>query len=283
MAMTRTRADGPLPETELVWLLDKVESGPRDASSEPLLVKLREAYVRTIERLARAREGLEPAADPDRLNDIVARAARVLHVRRPLAWADAVRWLRVEAPRELWAARHLVWIAAALLVGGFAAGFASLNADSKILRLVLPPESVDAVEGYLATGRAGPLPQLLSGVLTFQHLPMALLAVCSGVLLGLGPAVLLFWGGLQMGVLATMHIQAGALGSIAKWLVAFGAPGLAILLLSGAAGLAIGFAIVAPGVLTRRMALARAARQAACLLAATAPLFAFEALMSLVL
>jgi uncharacterized membrane protein SpoIIM required for sporulation len=139
------------------------------------------------------------------------------------------------------------------------------------------------VDGYLATGRTGPLPQLLSGILTFQHLPMALLAVSSGVLLGLGPAIFLFWGGLQVGALATVHLQTGALGSFAKWFVGFGAPGLGILLLAGAAGLGIGFAIVAPGALTRRMALARAARQAACLLAATVPLLALEALMALVL
>jgi len=79
---------------------------------------------------------------------------------------------------------------------------------------------------------------------------------------------LLFWSGLQAGALGSIYLQSGATARYFAWFFPYGLPGLAIVTFAGAAGLAFGWAMIAPGLVSRRVALAHAGRQAAALAAA---------------
>ena len=100
---------------------------------------------------------------------------------------------------------------------------------------------------------------------------MAFLAFAGGVLLGLGTVYVLVSNGLALGsVLGAAHFY-----GVAPLLWSFVSPHgyleLTCIVIAGAAGLMLGDAMLRPGLLLRREALARAARRAVELVLGAAP------------
>lgn len=250
---------------ELSRLLDLVEQGRGRPMPLPIH-ELTMAYSDAIDRLARARA--DGAGDDvlGTLNDLVARAARVLHGPKPYSKRD-LGFLR-SLPGQLKAAAGPLIVAFMIVLGGLLAGFCSIGTGSKIVRLVAPPEQLAIVDGYLQGGVNGSMPELLSPALLHHHVGVAVVAIATGLLFGVGPTLLLFWAGLQAGALGMVYLNAGAFGKFLAWFLPYGLPGLAIVTFSGAAGLAFGWAMIAPGLVSRRSALAHAGRQASALAAA---------------
>lgn len=258
-------ADRVMGVDELSRLIDLVEQG----RGRPVPLPIHEltlAYSDAVDRLARARADGETEAVVTRLNDVVARAARVLHGQRPYRMRDV--YILKELPRMLWAARGPIFLSFALILAGLATGFCATGTGSKLARLVAPPEQYGFVDLYLRGGVNGALPELLSPSMLFYHGRIALLAIATGLFFGIGPAILLFWAGLQSGALGSMYFQFGQVSRFFAWFGPYGIPGLAIVLFAGAAGLTFGWALVAPGLVSRRVALAQAGKQAAALAAA---------------
>ena len=251
--------------SDLSRLLDLVEQGRGRPTPLPIH-ELTIAYSDAIDRLARARADGEPEEAIGHLNDLVARAARVLHGAKPYGKRD-LSFLN-QLPRRLLDARSPLLVAFFIMLGGFLAGACSIGTGSKIVRLIAPPEQLGIVDTYLHGGTAATMPELLNSTLLFHHVPMAIAAVATGILFGVGPLLLLFWAGLQAGALGAVYLQAGAAGRYLTWFIPYGLPGLAIVTFAGAAGLAFGWAVIAPGLVSRRIALAHAGRQAASLAAA---------------
>ena len=251
---------------ELSRLLDLVEQGRGRPMPLPIH-ELTMAYSDAIDRLSRARADGETEQVLDTLNDLVARAARVLHGPKPFQKRDF--WLTRDLPRQLKDARGPLLVAFMIMLGGLLAGFCSTGTGSKIVRLIAPAEQLDLVDVYLKGGTGGQMPELLSSTLLHHHVLVAVLAVCTGLLFGVGPTLLLFWSGLQAGALGMVYLQAGSAGKFLAWFLPYGIPGLAIVTCAGAAGLAFGWAMIAPGLVSRRAALAHAGRQAAALAAAS--------------
>lgn len=251
---------------ELSRLLDLVEQGRGRPMPLPIH-ELTMAYSDAIDRLARARA--EGAADEvlTTLNDLVARAARVLHGPKPYHKRDL--WLFNQLPRQLKDARGPLLVAFMIMLGGLLAGFCSIGTGSKIVRLIAPPEQLNLVDAYLNGGINNSMPELLSPALLHHHVGVAVVAIATGLLFGVGPTLLLFWAGLQAGALGMVYLNAGSFGKFLAWFLPYGLPGLAIVTFAGAAGLAFGWAMIAPGLVSRRSALAHAGRQAAALAAAS--------------
>ena len=84
----------------------------------------------------------------------------------------------------------------------------------------------------------------------------------AGILFGVGAGLLLIYNGLIIGALLGVAIDAGTLADILRLVTAHGVLELSGIVVEGAAGLALGWALVDPGRLTRRAALAARARPA---------------------
>lgn len=98
-----------------------------------------------------------------------------------------------------------------------------------------------------------------------------------GVTLGIGTAVSLFYNGLVVGAVVAHSIWTGDVYSLWAHLMAHGSLELMAIFLCGAAGLILGWSIVAPGDLPRGTAVSQAARQAITLVMGSVPFFVIAA------
>src|SRR5438128_1050837 len=112
--------------TQLSRLLDLVEQG----RGRPVPLPIHEltiAYSDAIDRLTRARAEGADEQTLNELNDLVARAARVLHGAKPIKGSDL--GVMRDLPRMVWAARGPLLAAFFIVLGGFLAGFCSIGTD----------------------------------------------------------------------------------------------------------------------------------------------------------
>jgi uncharacterized membrane protein SpoIIM required for sporulation len=104
-----------------------------------------------------------------------------------------------------------------------------------------------------------------------NNIQVTLLSFAAGLLFAVGGAFLLVYNGLIFGAVLGIAAAHGNLDQILRLVVAHGVLELSCIVVAGAAGLQMGWALVSPGPLTRRAALAAQARPAMAVVLGTAP------------
>ena len=104
-----------------------------------------------------------------------------------------------------------------------------------------------------------------------NNIQVTLVAFAGGITGGILTALALLYNGLLLGVIGGLMTQAGNGGGFVDLVTAHGVLELSCILVAGAAGLSLGWAIVSPGLRTRRASLQREGREALLLVAGTAP------------
>ncbi|MDR5683328.1 MAG: stage II sporulation protein M [Armatimonadota bacterium] len=262
-------------------LVRKADRGRVWRLSEPELAELDRLYHRTAADLARAR-----AAYPDLvpyLNRLVSGAHHVIYQPPSQGMRGVWRFYRDEAPRVVLRTWPFWSVAVGLLAAGFAVAFAVGGSDPQALRAFVPDFFEEVVERVEA-GRAGPdvvreqAPYLTSAVLT-NNLRVAMLAFGGGILFGGLTAYVLVLNGLMLGAVSAVFHQYGLAFPFWSAILAHGFLELTAIVLAGGAGLVIGWALVAPGMHTRKDALVVRSREGGRLLAVTVPLFVAAAVI----
>lgn len=110
-----------------------------------------------------------------------------------------------------------------------------------------------------------------AGAIMTNNIRVTVLTFAAGVLLGLGSALVLVMNGVLLGVVAGLAFGAGNGASFVELVAAHGVLELSCIVVAGAAGLRLGWAIVEPGTATRRDAAAKQARSSVLLVLGTAP------------
>jgi uncharacterized membrane protein SpoIIM required for sporulation len=185
-------------------------------------------------------------------------------------------------------ARHLALSAAALALGA-AAGFALTLADAERYYAFVPPamaqgrgptSTTEALRDalYASQGAA----QLLTSFAMFlfsHNARIGILAFAVGFAGGVPSALLVFSNGLVLGAFAALYHSRGLSLELWAWLLPHGVTELLAVLLCGAAGLAIGQAVVFPGAEERLRSLAVRGREAAVVAAGAVAMFFVAALV----
>jgi uncharacterized membrane protein SpoIIM required for sporulation len=220
------------------------------------------AKVRRLLPDSRAREYLETA---------YAQAHANLH--RP-AWHPGHALLslfRDEIPAVVsWLRPHILW-ATVLFILTVIAGYSMVHTYPDLIALFASPELIATVErGQLWT--EGLLNVVPSSVLSLQiltnNIVVSLFAYCAGFLFGLGTLYILGLNGLMLGAVFAFTTLHGLGDDLFTFVVAHGCVEISVMCLSGAAGAAVGEALIRPGAATRAEAFQRAALQSGKLILA---------------
>ena len=155
----------------------------------------------------------------------------------------AMRWLRP----------HLIWVsllfAISVAVGGWL-----VHTYPELINLFASPDLIATVErGELWT--EGLLNVVPSSVLSVQiltnNIVVSLFAYCAGFLFGLGTFYIVGLNGLMLGAIFAFTAQHGLDDRLFRFVVAHGCVELSVMVISGAAGAAVGEALIRPTTLRR--------------------------------
>jgi len=119
----------------------------------------------------------------------------------------------------------------------------------------------------------------LFGQIYGNNLSISLRAFAAGILLGLGALLMMLYNGFHLGAMLGVCITYGVEQELLTFVVGHGFLELFCIFMAGAAGMAIGFAILAPGRLSRRDAVAKAGQESLPLVLACFPFLLLAALV----
>ncbi len=221
-------------------------------------------YQRTSAHLSHARTERADPALIARLTRLVATAAGLLYGTRSRSGAGLARFFTTSFPAAVWHLRRFVLVAALLLlVPAIVVG--SWLATSDAALEASGPEAAreayveDDFEAYYSSAPAG---QFATEV-TVNNIQVSILAFAAGALLCVVTAYILAFNGANVGVAAGTFAAVGEQSKFYGLILPHGVLELSAVIVAGAAGLAIGWAIVAPGDRPRGVALADEGRRAA--------------------
>jgi uncharacterized membrane protein SpoIIM required for sporulation len=212
--------------------------------------------------VARARRLIPGTRTRQYLEAAYAQSHATLH--RP-AWHPGHALLslfRDEIPEVVIALRpHIMW-AAVLFALTVLAGYWMISAYPDLIALFASPELISTVEhGQLWT--EGLLNVVPSSVLSLQiltnNIVVSLVAYCAGVLFGLGTVYIVGLNGLMLGAVFAFTALHGLDHALFRFIVAHGCVEISVMCLSGAAGAAVGEALIRPSTASRAESFAIAA------------------------
>ncbi|MBG7027742.1 stage II sporulation protein M [Pseudomonas aeruginosa] len=233
-------------------------------------------YRRLCQQLALAQERGYSSHLIDQLQQLVMRGHQQFYRHRSHLGSRILGFLLAGLPRlvrEEWrsiAVASLLFYGSALLMGLLVYHFPDL------IYSVVSPDKVSEMESMYApeTTRLGPLGARdtsddweMFGFYVMNNIGIAFQTFASGVLLGLGSLFFLLFNGLMIGSGGGPLTQIGYVQTFWPFVIGHGAFELTAITFAGAAGLKLGWALLAPGRLTRGEALRLAARRSVQLIA----------------
>jgi uncharacterized membrane protein SpoIIM required for sporulation len=200
--------------------------------------------------LARVRALLPETRTREYLEAAYARAHATLHHGAWRLVSALLTLFRDELPLVVrWLAPYILWstLIFALAVAG---GYALVQRYPELIALFASPELIATVErGQLWTqGLLNIVPSsVLSAQILANNIAVSLFAYCAGFLFGLGTLYILGLNGLMLGAVFAFVGMHGLRGQLFSFIVAHGCVELSVMCLSGAAGAAVGEALIRPG------------------------------------
>jgi uncharacterized membrane protein SpoIIM required for sporulation len=213
-------------------------------------VRLAQDYRLLAHDLARVRSLLPGTRTREYLEGAYARAHVTLHRGAWRADRALISLLRDELPAVVrWLLPYILWCTAIFILT-VVAGYVLVHEYPELIGLFASPELIATVErGQLWT--EGLLNVVPSSVLSVQiltnNIVVTLFAYCAGILFGLGTLYVLGLNGLMLGAVFAFVGQHGLAQQLFSFIVAHGCVELSVMCLSGAAGAALGEALVRPG------------------------------------
>jgi uncharacterized membrane protein SpoIIM required for sporulation len=283
------RAEREASWRELEAMVGRLEAqGPRALSPEEL-ARLPALYRGALSSLSVARAISLDQNLLDYLESLSGRAYLAVYAtRRHLREALAEFFLR-RFPRAVRAHAAHVALASALLVLGAGTGFALTSQDAERFYAFVAPayaqgrgpaSSTESLREVLYAERDAARVVKSFAMFLFQHnARIGLLAFAVGFAGGVPSALLLFSNGLVLGAFAALYAGRGLGVEFFAWVLPHGVTELTAVALCGAAGLALGQALVFPGREERLAGLARRGREAAVVALGAVALFFAAALV----
>lgn len=238
------------------------------------------AYRSVVSDLAVARRDFPEDGVTGSLNALAARAHLRLYRAPAASWRRMGQFFWTDFARRFRAAGPFLLVSAGLLLLPALAGYIGALSSTTLREALVPARMREVMQaGRTWTDIA---PALRPGVATLiftNNIQVAFLSFAGGVLCGLGTAYVLIANGLMLGAALGAAQSYGVAALLWAFISPHGYLELTCIVIAGAGGLMLGYALLQPGLLLRREALARAARQAVELVLGAAPVLVVAGLV----
>jgi uncharacterized membrane protein SpoIIM required for sporulation len=254
---------------ELAGLLKHALDGKsQDARRTPIRgERVAALYRRACEHLALARARAYPAYLLERLEQLTSDAHQLIYQRRDFGLASLRRVITADFPRAVRAHAAYVWIATALLVvPTIVIGFLVYSKPELILSVVNADTAAQYEQMYsdsaesIGRTRTADTDWMMFGYYIRHNVGIAFQCFAGGLFGGLGSIFFLLYNGAIFGAIAGYLTERGLSSTFYSFIVTHSAFELTAIVLSGAAGLRLGHALLAPGRRTRVQSLVQAAQ-----------------------
>lgn len=248
--------DRYIQRNEPTWrrLSELSRRGARDARrlSDDEVGELISLYQRVSAQLSHARAQYR---DPDlnaRLSGVLGEARVVIYRGRRSALRSVATFFTETFPAAVWGSRRYLLAAAALfLLPALGMGIWLANSPAA-LDASVPPELQQLIaEREFAEYYRSDAAQNFAGYVTINNIQVAFLAFALGVVPILGTGWVLAYNGLNIGVMAAVMHRADEAAQFWGLILPHGLLEISAILVAGAAGLRLSWALVAPGDRTR--------------------------------
>lgn len=256
---------------QFTLLLERLEKN-RDNSR---IASFPRDYRRLCQHLALAQERGYSSFLIDSLQQQVLRGHQQLYRHRSHLGANIAGFILAGFPRLVREQWRFVLAASVMFFGSLIGVALLVYLFPDLVYHLIPYEQLsemhgmyDPVAGHLGRSeeRAASEDWVMFGYYIMHNIGIAFQTFASGLLFGLGSAFFLFFNGLMIGAVAGHLTQIGYGQTFWSFVIGHGAFELSGIALAGAAGLQLGWALIAPGRLSRGEALRVAARKSVLLI-----------------
>ena len=247
----------------------KLKAGQFQTDATPVAdgARVAQLYRQCCEHLALARERAYPVHLVARLEVLAARAHQRIYRRHDFGLGALRDLILYDAPAAVRALRwHLLVATLVFVLPILVVGVATWLDPHFVLTVVDAGQvrDFDGMYGQEAgehLGRTAGDDWQMFGFYIMHNVGLAFQCFAAGLVLGVGSLVMVGFNGLLFGAIAGFLVTRGDSERFFSFVVTHSAFELTAIVLSGAAGLKLGHAVLAPGRLTRTQALVRAARE----------------------
>ena len=185
------------------------------------------------------------------LDSLAARGHNALYSAPPYRLGAVWDLLRADFPRALRRYGRYLALALALFVVPGVSGFIGAYSSRSFALSLLSEEAAEQMEEAYSEGfnrgRSEAKDTAMTGFYVYNNVGIAFRCFATGVLFGLGSAFFLVYNGLQIGAVAGLLAASGRGFNLLTFVASHGAFELTAIVISGTAGLVMGYALVATG------------------------------------
>jgi len=227
-------------------------------------------YRRLCQHLALAQERGYSSYLVDPLQQLALRGHQQLYRHRSQLAANVLSFLLADFPRLVREQWRFVLIASLLFFGSLVGIALLVYLFPELIYSIVSPQQVAEMQSMydLDASRLGRVAErassedwMMFGYYVMHNIGIAFQTFAAGLLFGLGSVFFLIFNGLIIGAISGHLTEIGYGQTFWSFVIGHGAFELSAIALAGAAGLQLGWALIAPGHLTRGESLRLAARK----------------------
>lgn len=247
--------------------LQQLEQGKVKASD---MADFPHQYRRLCQHLALAQERGYSSYLVDPLQQLALRGHQQLYRHRSQLTANVLGFVLAGFPRLVREQWRFVLIASLLFFGSLIGIALLVYLFPDLIYSIVSPQQVAEMQGMYdpdasrlgrTAERASSEDWMMFGYYVMHNIGIAFQTFAAGLLFGLGSVFFLIFNGLVIGAVSGHLTEIGAGQTFWSFVIGHGAFELTAIALAGAAGLQLGWALIAPGQLTRGESLRLAARK----------------------
>ncbi|MFC1975525.1 stage II sporulation protein M [Chloroflexota bacterium] len=266
----------------LTKLLDRSQSDIHQLSPDEINA-LGRLYRAATSDLALAQRDFPTHRVTEYLNQLVARAHAVIYQSEPLALKRLWRFAASGFPRVYRETFRFTMVAALLFIIPAVLAGVVIAWQPETGRWLLPIGVQDLIADMKRQELWTNIPvyerPYASSFIMQNNIQVAFLAFSSGVLAGVFTVLIMIYNGLLLGGITGLTAYYGVGFDLWTFVIGHGVIELSVIFIAGGSGFMLGWAIIRPGLLRRRDALATAARKAVRLVIGCVPLLVLAGLI----